>query len=75
MLRWTADEALSALIWSYYAGEARAVGNDTWSVLTTNCAAGSRSRPHAHTLRLRARGDGTYDILIEDAGEFANEPL
>jgi hypothetical protein len=72
MLRWTADEALSALIRRYYAGEA-----GLWETIRGRVDDELRRRQLDHGryhMRLRARGDGTYDILIEDAGEFANEP-
>jgi hypothetical protein len=72
MLRWTADESLSALIRRYYAGEA-----GLWETIRRHVDDELRRRQldqSRYHLRLRTRDDGAYDILIEDAGQFANEP-
>jgi hypothetical protein len=71
MIRWPADEALNELIRRYYAGEA-----GLWAAIRQRVDDELRQRGivrGAYHLRLRARGDGGYDVLIEDASEYVNE--
>ena len=69
MLRWQADEALTTLIRRYYAGEA-----GLWETIRRSVDDELRRRKidrgHYH-VRFRSRGDGGYDVLVEDAGDFA----
>ena len=70
MWRWAADEELSELIRRYYAGEA-----GLWAAIREQIDAELRRRQleGAYHIRLRSRGDGSYDVLIDDASAFANE--
>jgi hypothetical protein len=71
MIRWPADEALNELIRRYYAGEA-----GLWAAIRQRVDDELRQRGitrGAYHLRLRARGDGSYHVLIEDASEYVNE--
>jgi len=71
MWRWTADEGLSELIRRYYAGEA-----GLWGAIREQIDAELRRRQlldGAYHIRLRSHGDGSYDVLIDDASAYANE--
>lgn len=69
MLRWDADEALSALIARYYAGEA-----GLWEVIRAEIHAelGRRGMPAApRHIRLRKLAAGGYEVVVEDAEGYA----
>jgi hypothetical protein len=71
MIRWAADERLSELIRRYYAGEA-----GLWEAIRQRVDDELRGRGierGAYHMRLRARGEGGYDVLIDDASAYANE--
>lgn len=71
MLHWPADDALNQLIRRYYAGEA-----GLWETIRQHVDEELRRRQvnhGAYHIRLRGHGDGTYDILIDDASAFTNE--
>jgi hypothetical protein len=71
MLSWTADEALNKLIRRYYSGEA-----GLWEAIRQQIDEGLRRRQVMHGayhIRLRSRDDGSYDVLIDDASEYANQ--
>ena len=70
MLRWTADDALAELIRRYYAGEA-----GLWAQIRQQIDDELRRRQLDHSyyhIRLRGQPDGGYDVLLEDAGDYAN---
>jgi hypothetical protein len=71
-LRWPADEALAGLIRRYYKGEM-----GLWESIRRRVDDELRrqriDRGHYH-LRLLGRRDGGYDVLIEDATDYAIEP-
>jgi hypothetical protein len=72
MIRWTADEELSALIRTYYTGEAA-----LWPAIRQRVDDELRRRAvsgGAYHIRLLKRADDAYDVLIEDAGPYAQEP-
>lgn len=72
MLRWPADDALNALIRRYYRGEAQ-----LWEDIRQRVDDELRRRQIVHGayhIRLRARPDGGYDVQIDDASGYANEP-
>ena len=72
MLRWPADDALNALIRRYYRGEAQ-----LWEDIRQQVDDELRRRQivrGAYHIRLRARPDGGYDVQIDDASGYANEP-
>lgn len=69
MLRWQADDALNQLIQRYYAGE-----GDLWELIRRQVDDELRRRQieHGHYhMRFRKRGDAGYDVLIDDATNFA----
>ena len=71
MLSWPADEALNELIRRYYSGEA-----GLWSTICqrVNDELRGRGIEHgAYHIRLRANASGGYDVLIDDASEYANQ--
>jgi hypothetical protein len=71
MLRWTAGETLNELIRRYYAGEA-----GLWEAIRGRVDEELRRRELLHGayhIRLRSRGDGGYDVQIDDASAYANE--
>lgn len=71
MLRWEADEALSALIARYYGGEA-----GLWEEIRRAVDAELRRRGLAVTprhMRLRRLAAGGYEVLLEDAADYANQ--
>lgn len=71
MIRWTADEELSTLIRSYYAGEAA-----LWPAIRQRVDQELRRREitqGAYHIRLVKRASGDYDVLIDDAGPYAHE--
>jgi hypothetical protein len=68
MLRYDADAELNALIARYYAGEA-----GLWEAIRTNVHEELRRRalPAApRHFRLRKRGEGRYEVLVEDAEAY-----
>jgi hypothetical protein len=71
-LCWPADDSLNNLIRRYYTGEA-----GLWDAIRRQVDDELRrrriDRGHYH-MRLRGRGDGSYDVLIEDATDYAIEP-
>ena len=71
MLRWAADDELNELIRRYYAGEA-----GLWEDIRQRADDELRRRQVLHGayhIRLRSRGDGRYDVQIDDASGYANE--
>jgi len=69
MLRWTADNDLNELIRRYYAGEA-----GLWEAIRQRIDDELRRRMierGAYHIRLHARADGSYDVQIEDAADYA----
>lgn len=71
MIRWTADQELSALIRGYYAGQAA-----LWPQIRLRVDQELRRRAitqGAYHIRLIKRPAGGYDVLIDDAGPYANE--
>lgn len=72
MLRWSADEPLNELIRRYYAGEA-----GLWDAIRQQVDDELRRRQvlrGAYHIRLRARTGGGYDVQIDDADAYANNP-
>ena len=72
MIRWTADEELSALIRTYYAGEA-----GLWPAIRQRVDEELRQRAisrGAYHIRLLKRADGGYDVLIENAAAYRSDP-
>ena len=83
MIRWTADATLADLIRRYYAGEAR-----LWVQIRASIDEELRARcvsVGAYHIRLRRNQGATgslsstdnsagYDILIEEAAAYANDP-
>jgi hypothetical protein len=72
MLRWSADEPLNELIRRYYAGEA-----GLWDTIRQQVDDELRRRQvlrGAYHIRLRARAGGDYDVQIDDAAAYANDP-
>jgi hypothetical protein len=70
-LRWPADEPLNQLIRRYYTGEM-----SLWDSIRRRADAELRSRGidrGFYHLRLLGRHDGGYDLLIEDADDYAIE--
>jgi hypothetical protein len=70
-LRWQADPALAALIKRYYTGEM-----NLWETIRRRVDDELRRQQidrGTYHLRLLGRGDGAYDILIEDAADYAIE--
>jgi hypothetical protein len=72
MLRWTADAELADLIRRYYTGEAA-----LWEAIRQRVDDELRHRQiergHYH-IRLRGRGNGGYEVLIEDASGYTTMP-
>jgi hypothetical protein len=71
MIRWTADDELNELIRRYYTGEA-----GLWEDIRQRVDEELRRRQvlrGAYHIRLRAGGDGRYDVQIDDASGYANE--
>jgi hypothetical protein len=72
MVRWTADDALANLIRRYYAGEA-----GLWAEIRQQIDDELRRRRLDHSyyhIRLHGRGDGGYDVQLDDAAGYANTP-
>jgi len=72
MFRWEADESLNALIRRYYAGEA-----GLWETIRQRIDDELRRRQidrGSYHIRFRRRGDGSYDVMIDDATDYAIEP-
>ena len=70
-LRWQADPALAGLIRRYYTGE---IG--LWETIRRRVDDDLRRQQidrGAYHLRLLSRGGGAYDVLIEDAADYAIE--
>jgi hypothetical protein len=70
-LRWPADEALAVLIRRYYQGEM-----NLWETIRRHVDHELRRQQAergTYHLRLLGRRDGGYDILIEDATDYAIE--
>ena len=71
-LRWQADTALAGLIQRYYTGEM-----GLWETIRRRVDDELRRQQidrGTYHLRLLSRGDGVYDVLIEDAADYAIEP-
>jgi len=71
-LRWPADESLNILIRRYYTGEA-----GLWATIRSQVDDELRRRQidrGSYHMRLLGRRDGGYDVLIEDALDYAIEP-
>jgi hypothetical protein len=71
-LRWQADPALAALIKRYYTGEM-----GLWETIRRRVDDELRRQQidrGTYHLRLLGRGSGAYDVLIEDAADYAIEP-
>lgn len=71
MLRWDADEELSALIARYYRGEA-----GLWEEIRARVHAElvRRGMPAApRHIRLRRLEAGGYEVIVEDAAAYASE--
>ena len=71
-LRWPADQALAELIRRYYKGEM-----GLWETIRRHVDDELRRRQiyrGAYHMRLLGRRDGGYDVLIEDATDYAIEP-
>jgi hypothetical protein len=71
-LRWQADTALADLIRRYYTGEM-----SLWETIRRRVDDELRRQQldrGTYHLRLLSRGDGVYDVLIEDATDYAIEP-
>jgi len=71
MFRWAADDELNELIRRYYGGEA-----GLWGAIRGRVDDELRRRQivrGAYHIRLRKRGDGGYDVQIDDASGYANE--
>ncbi|MCL6540819.1 MAG: hypothetical protein K6T87_09610 [Roseiflexus sp.] len=69
MVRWMADEELTALLQRYYGGE-----GGLWSMIRERIAAELQRRgiEGARHIRFRRRGDG-YEVIIEDASGYEPE--
>ena len=70
-LRWQADAALADLIKRYYTGEM-----DLWETIRRRVDDELRRQQidrGTYHLRLLGRGGGVYDVLIEDASDYAIE--
>ncbi len=71
-LRWPASESLNILIRRYYTGEA-----GLWATIRNQVDDELRRRQierGSYHMRLLGRRDGGYDVLIEDALDYAIEP-
>jgi len=71
-LRWTADDTLAELIRRYYQGEMI-----LWETIRRRIDEQLRRQQidrGTYHLRLLGRRDGGYDVLIEDAVDYAIEP-
>jgi len=71
-LRWPADEPLNQLIRRYYSGEM-----NLWESIRRQVDAELRRQQldrGCYHMRLLGRRDGGYDVLIEDANDYAIEP-
>jgi hypothetical protein len=70
-LRWQADADLAGLIRRYYTGEM-----GLWETIRRRVDEELRRQQidrGTYHLRLLGRGDGGYDVLIEDAADYAIE--
>jgi hypothetical protein len=69
MVRWMADEQLTALLRSYYSGE-----GGLWPAIREHIAAELQRRgiEGARHIRFRRRDDG-YEVIIEDASGYEPE--
>jgi len=69
MVRWMADEELTALLQRYYGGE-----GELWSRIREHVTDELRRRgiEGARHIRFRRRGDG-YEVIIEDASGYEPE--
>jgi hypothetical protein len=70
-LRWQADAALASLIRRYYTGEM-----GLWETIRRRVDDELRRQQidrGTYHLRLLSRGNGVYDVLIEDAADYAIE--
>jgi hypothetical protein len=71
-LRWQADDTLADLIRRYYKGEM-----GLWETIRRRVDAELRNQQidrGSYHLRLLGRRDGGYDVLVEDAVDYAIEP-
>jgi hypothetical protein len=71
-LRWQADDELAELIRRYYKGQM-----NLWETIRRRVDAELRRQQidrGSYHLRLLGRRDGGYDVLVEDAVDYAIEP-
>lgn len=72
MLSWIADQELSSLLQRYYKGEA-----GLWESIRERVEMKLRERGVsvvARHMRFRKKADGRYEVLVEDAPEYAVDP-
>ena len=72
MFSWIADPELSSLLRRYYRGEA-----GLWEDIRERVEIELRERGVsvvARHMRFRKKADGSYEVLVEDAPEYAVDP-